>query len=210
MITQARSTRAILPCSQLPATSAAAAPSGRNSERIPCVSHFSGKTAATCCIHPGSSEKAKKTPEKNFSTIAKAAMAVPTEAAVPRSAEAAMSNTVPARQPSAATHTNVTQSAGAAGSGNVVAVAGHRQQDGKLHDGGDQHLAGLAGEVGHRRGAQQLQPLELTGAALAGDRGPDRVEAAEHDPGGRDAGQEVLRDGNAAGHHVALLSRFVC
>ena len=37
---------------------------------MPWVIHFSGKIAAISCIHAGSSEKTKNTPEMNCSTIA--------------------------------------------------------------------------------------------------------------------------------------------
>lgn len=84
---------------------------------MPRVSHFSGKTAATCCIQPGSSRKPKKTPERNCSTIAKAVTAVAAEVALPGRAETAIPRTVPASAPSAATHRNVTQCRRSAGIG---------------------------------------------------------------------------------------------
>ena len=61
--------RAVLPSSHEWPASFIANESGRKTERIPWVSHFSGKTAAISCIHLGRSEKTKKTPERNCSTI---------------------------------------------------------------------------------------------------------------------------------------------
>lgn len=55
----------VRPVSQLPAISRVAKFSGRKTERIPWVSHFNGKMAATCCIQAGRSVKIKKTPLKN-------------------------------------------------------------------------------------------------------------------------------------------------
>ena len=60
---------AICGISQLFATSSAAKLSGKKTERIPWVSHLSGKSAANCCIHCGSVEKTKKTPLKNCRII---------------------------------------------------------------------------------------------------------------------------------------------
>jgi hypothetical protein len=117
MITHAASTRAVRPCSHAPATSAAAACSGRNTERIPWVIHFSGNNAATCCIHPGSSGKAKKTPEKNCRTTANADTAVVTDVALPGRVDAATPSTVPASAPSASTQAKVSQRPASVGSG---------------------------------------------------------------------------------------------
>jgi hypothetical protein len=55
----------VRPVSQLPAISRVAKESERKTDRIPCVNHFSGKIAATCCIQRGRSVKIKKTPLKN-------------------------------------------------------------------------------------------------------------------------------------------------
>ena len=58
------------PKKPLPAGSAAAIESGRNTDRSPCAIHLSGKTAATVCIQVGISLNWKKTPEMNCSTRA--------------------------------------------------------------------------------------------------------------------------------------------
>ena len=65
MINQAPIMAKVRVVSQFPATSRAAKESGRKTERIPCVIHFKGKIAATCCIHAGRLVKMKKTPLKN-------------------------------------------------------------------------------------------------------------------------------------------------
>ena len=62
-------TKAVLPISQLPATSCVAKPFGKKTERIPWVSHFKGKRAANCCIQDGSEVKTKNTPLKNCKMI---------------------------------------------------------------------------------------------------------------------------------------------
>ena len=65
---QITNTAAVIPNSNDPATSMAAAVSGRNTLRMACVSHFSGNNDANVCIHCGRSLKTKKTPEVNCST----------------------------------------------------------------------------------------------------------------------------------------------
>jgi hypothetical protein len=84
---------------------------------MPWVSHFSGSSAAICCIQLGSPPNTKKTPEKNCRTTANADTDVVTDAALPRSAEVPMPSTVPASDPSSATQANVAQCAASAGSG---------------------------------------------------------------------------------------------
>jgi hypothetical protein len=84
---------------------------------MPWVIHFSGKSAAACCIQPGSAGRAKKTPEKNCSTIANAETAVVVALALPGSAETAMPSTVPASADNTATQANVTQWARSTGGG---------------------------------------------------------------------------------------------
>ena len=59
----------VRPVSQDLATSCPANESGKNTERIPCVSHLRGNIAAICCIQGGSWVKIKKTPLKNCKMI---------------------------------------------------------------------------------------------------------------------------------------------
>ena len=88
----------VLPSSQLPATSWVANDSGKNTDLIPWVSHFSGNNAANCCIQIGSWLKTKKTPLKNCKiitigeTIAEAPRPLlgTTEKAIPKTVEHAL------------------------------------------------------------------------------------------------------------------------
>ena len=48
---QAVSTAAVAPCCHEPDASHSYAPSGRNTDRMPCAIHLRGKTSATRCIH---------------------------------------------------------------------------------------------------------------------------------------------------------------
>ena len=95
---QMNKTRAVLPISQFPATSWEAKSSGKNTDRIPWVSHFSGNSAANCCIQVGSEVKTKNTPLKNCKiiTIGETTADAPrpvfgtTEKAIPKTVEQAL------------------------------------------------------------------------------------------------------------------------
>ena len=97
-INQSTKIKAVWPSSQLCATSCVANDSGRNTERIPWVSHLSGNNAANCCIQPGSWLKTKNTPLKNCKiiTIGETTADAPrplfgtTEKAIPRTVEQAL------------------------------------------------------------------------------------------------------------------------
>src|SRR5262249_16898234 len=67
-MSQAVSTSATFPSSQLCADSAASSESGRSAARSPWHSHLSGNSAATVCIPLGRLLKGKYTPEMNCST----------------------------------------------------------------------------------------------------------------------------------------------
>src|SRR5689334_5548342 len=59
-------TRAVRPCSHVEAISWVCQSSGKNTERMPCAIHLSGKREATCLSHSGRSVNAKYTPEMNW------------------------------------------------------------------------------------------------------------------------------------------------
>ena len=92
----------VLPNSQFFATSCEANESGRNTERMPCVNHLSGKSAAKCCIQPGNWLNTKNTPLKNCKiiTIGETTADAPrplfgtTENAIPSTVEQALPNKI--------------------------------------------------------------------------------------------------------------------
>ena len=120
---------------------------GRNTDRIPWAIHLSGKIEAMACIQPGSSAKAKKTPEMNcristtgVTTVGAARPDLGTEAN-------AMPSAVPAAVPITTSHSNRTSGCRRRAR-HVEGHPGHGEQDGELDHRGHHDLADLAQEVG--------------------------------------------------------------
>src|SRR5690242_10942410 len=117
MITHAPRAIATCPSAHEPPTSRAANESGRNTERMPCVIHFSGNSDAMVRIQSGMLVYWKNTPEMNCSTSATGV----TIAGAPRPVRASEENAIPhsvhALIPSTETHANVAHLAAVAGSG---------------------------------------------------------------------------------------------
>jgi hypothetical protein len=117
MTTHAASATATCPRCQAPPTSCAANDSGRNTERMPCVIHFSGNSDAMVRIQSGMVEYWKKTPEMNCSTSATGVTTAGAPRPVRATDEKAIPHSVHAVIPSSATQPNVAHFCAVEGSG---------------------------------------------------------------------------------------------
>lgn len=113
---QASRISAVRPSSHEPASSCDWKLSGRKTLRIPWASHFSGKSDASCCIHPGSSFHWKNTPDANCSTRTTGDTTADAPRPVLGTAENAIPSSVQVTRPRTLTQPKMTQSATVSGS----------------------------------------------------------------------------------------------
>ena len=135
------------PAPSCPATSRAAADSGRKTLRMAWASHFSGKSEAKRCIHSGSWLKTKKTPDVNWSTSTMGVATADAPRPVFGTTEKAMPSRVQPMRPSTLAHTKVNHWRAVLGQLDAVEQHADDDEDRHLGDVGDEDRADLADEV---------------------------------------------------------------
>jgi hypothetical protein len=167
---------------------------------MPWHSHFSGKSAAICCIQDGSSVVLEEHPGGELQHEHDR----DTRADAPRPLRGTEENATPSSvqqsRPSTLTQVNVHQSAGLAGQVHVEQRHSDRHHHDDLDDVDDQHQADLADEVRGLRHRCALQPLQRPVVPLLRDADREVLERRVDDAGGQHPGQEVLAERDAGCH----------